>query len=167
MNKLIYGLWLSLGAFTLISITHYTYAQVNNSVNVSNNGSGSTSNVQIHNSVNASNTSSSTNNTSTHIRIETNGQVKEYDSSQPGDVNIQSDDGTSQVHVNNIIGPSQTDTGEPTSTITLTPSNNNSPSITPPQKHSLLTPSMPKSTQKPFNFFDFLHNLFSFKWFGG
>jgi hypothetical protein len=58
------------------------------------------SNVTSKSSISSS-VQSSSSSTKTHIRIETNGKVKEYNSDQPGDVTIQSDDGSARVHVNN------------------------------------------------------------------
>lgn len=75
-------------------------AQTN--VSIIGNGSGSSSSVTVNNSSNTSTiTQQSTANTQTHITIESNGQVKTYDSNQPGTVHIQSDDGHAQVTVNN------------------------------------------------------------------
>jgi hypothetical protein len=68
----------------------------------------SSSNVSITNTVNSTNSTSSTSNTQTHIRIESNGQVKTYDSDQPGSVNIQTDDGKAQVHINSVVGNTST-----------------------------------------------------------
>lgn len=76
-----------------------------NDVNSTSDGGNASSHVSIHNSVNTSSTTQSTvTNGRTHIRIETNGKVKEYNSDKPGDVTIQSDDGTSRVHVNTTSG---------------------------------------------------------------
>jgi hypothetical protein len=61
-----------------------------------------TSKSSISSSVQSSSSNqSSSSSTKTHIRIETNGKVKEYNSDQPGDVTLQSDDGSARVHVNN------------------------------------------------------------------
>ena len=72
-------------------------------VKIEGNGEGSSSHVEVHNEVNSSssNTSTTTDGTRTHIRIETNGKVKEYDSDKPEDVTIQSEDGSAKVHINN------------------------------------------------------------------
>lgn len=76
-----------------------TYAET--SVNISNNGSGASSDVEIHNSINSSNSSSNTSNSHTSVRIETNGVVKTYESDNGGSVHIESDDGTAKVNINN------------------------------------------------------------------
>jgi hypothetical protein len=75
---------------------------VTNDVHSSANGSDATSNVSITNDVNTGNQSSSSDTqTHTDIYMNTNGQVKEYHSDQPGSVSIQSDDGTSKVTIDN------------------------------------------------------------------
>lgn len=62
----------------------------------------------VHSEVNATNsTITNSSSSKTHIRIENNGVVKEYNSDQPGDVTITSDDGKSSVHVNNTSDGSQ------------------------------------------------------------
>ncbi|HUD45047.1 MAG TPA: hypothetical protein VMR41_05870 [Patescibacteria group bacterium] len=112
-------------------------ARVDNNVNVYSNGSGASSQVEVQNNVGTS----TGNNTSTHIRVESNGQVKEYDSSQPGDITIQSNDGKATAHVNTII-------------------NNTEPTTASAHLNTQTT------KPKPFNIVNFLHNLFSFKLFG-
>lgn len=80
----------------------------NTSVNVSNNGSNSQ--VKINNVINSSNsTSTNTSNTTTDIRIETNGEVKEYHGTGNQNINIESSDGKNSVKINNNInGESKT-----------------------------------------------------------
>jgi hypothetical protein len=80
---------------TITSLTAYA----DSSVNISNNSTGSNSHVEIHSTTNTSDVSNSTGHTS--VRIETNGNVKTYDSDNPGSVHLESDDGTSKVDINN------------------------------------------------------------------
>lgn len=82
-----------------IFIASAVYA--NTDVNISGNTTGSNSKIEVHNTINSSSNTSSTTNSHTNVRIETNGQVKTYESDNPGNVNIQSDDGTAKVHINN------------------------------------------------------------------
>lgn len=56
--------------------------------------------INVKNNVEASNSTSNNSETTTDIIIETNGQRKEYHSTEPGEVTISSDDGTSIVTVN-------------------------------------------------------------------
>ena len=84
-------------------------AAADNSVNISNNGDGANSNISIHNEVNSNTQSNSTSETHTSVRIESNGSVKSYDSDKPENVDMQSDDGHTQVHISNSISGSQND----------------------------------------------------------
>lgn len=72
-------------------------AQAATSVDISNNEEGSTSRVTI-----KSNTSSTNGSTSSksHVRIETNGQVKEFNTTGDEEVNWTSGDGKSSVKIN-------------------------------------------------------------------
>ncbi len=76
-------------------------ALANVSVNVSGNGPGATSNVSVNNSQSGSMLSQSSSNTTTNIRIENNGEVKEFRSEDDGNFHVESSDGTSKVDVTN------------------------------------------------------------------
>ncbi len=70
------------------------------SVNISNNAEGSRSQVSVESHVESNSSSEVSSSTKTDIRIESNGEVKEYHSDKPEDISIQSDDGKVQVEVN-------------------------------------------------------------------
>jgi hypothetical protein len=70
-------------------------------VNISSNTTGSNSHVEVHDTTNTTNTNTSENSGYTSVRIETNGNVKTYESDTPGSVHIESDDGTAKVDINN------------------------------------------------------------------
>lgn len=91
-------------------------------VDVSNNGSGSTSNVEIHNSVNTSSSSTSNSSNHTSVRIETNGKVKTYESDSGGSVHMESDDGSSKVDINNGSLKGTNTTVAPSPTVSATTS---------------------------------------------
>jgi len=100
----------SLLLFTLfLSIPPSVFAETN--VNVSGNGEGSHTSVSVTNNVNSTSNSTTTSNSKTHVRIETNGEVKEYNSENGGSVHIESDDGTAKVNINNN-GSTSNDTDE-------------------------------------------------------
>lgn len=84
------------------------FAEVNTDINVSNNGSNSSSHVTVNNSVNSSSNSTNTSDSHTDIKIETNGEVKEYHSDDPGSISVQSDNGVAQVKINGAtLAPSK------------------------------------------------------------
>lgn len=62
---------------------------------------GSSVQVNVQSSQNISSVSQSTSKVKTHVRIESNGEVKEFNSDKPGSVSIESSDGRAQVHINN------------------------------------------------------------------
>jgi hypothetical protein len=79
------------------------------SVNISNNDNGSTNRVSIINGQNTSNSASvNQSQGTTDIKIESNGQVKEYHSSGNQDINVSSNDGKSSVSIQNQATPSPT-----------------------------------------------------------
>ena len=61
----------------------------------------STSEVTVNNSINSTSSTTSTVSNNTHIRIETNGVVKECDSKNGDCSHMESDDGSSKVRINN------------------------------------------------------------------
>lgn len=69
-------------------------------VEISNNGENSKSDVKINSSV-KTNGSSDTSDNETRVRITTNGETKEYVTTGDEDINVQSSDGTSKVQINN------------------------------------------------------------------
>ena len=78
-----------------------TSAMAATTVNVSNNGGDTSANVNVQNSFNSSTTSTNTTTSHTKVRIETNGEVKEYESNNGGDVHMESSDGSSKVNITN------------------------------------------------------------------
>jgi hypothetical protein len=99
--------------FCFLLLPKSTYANVN--VNISNNSSGSNSQVNIKNEVNSTtNTGSNTSNTKTDIRIETNGEVKEYHSTGNENIKIESGDSKNSVKINNIINEESKTQNSPT-----------------------------------------------------
>ncbi len=79
------------------------------SVNISGNANDSTNQVSVNNTVFSSVNSGIRSNSQTDIRIDTNGQVKEYRGSSQ-DINLQSGSGNSSVSVSNSINNSAVST---------------------------------------------------------
>jgi len=93
----------SLSAIFLLSVTP-TFANFSSITNnVTNNSNGGSSEVNIQNNLGSNSRSLNfqTKNDHADLTITTNGQTKEYHSDTPGNVSLQSDDGTSKVTVNN------------------------------------------------------------------
>lgn len=90
MNKWMLLVGLVLGSLILKVIP----VRATVSVDVSNNGSGSNNQVNI-------NTNTQYPNSTTDVRVETNGDVKEFHTQEDEDINYQSDDGSVTVNVNN------------------------------------------------------------------
>lgn len=87
---------------------------------------GASSSVTINNSINTSNSNTTTSNCETSVRIESNGEVKEYKSEDCGSVDMQSSDGNSRVKINtnqnsNTTTPKPTNSMAPKSTNTPLP----------------------------------------------
>lgn len=87
--------------------------------------------VNINNSVNTSGTNTNTTKSETHIKVETNGKVTEYNSNEPGSVEVKSINGESTIKVNGqtVSGtPTEEDvptaTASPTAKPTSTPDDN-------------------------------------------
>ena len=79
-----------------------SFADVNTTVNISNNGANSKNTVNVETNTGGNTVlGQSTSETKTNIRIETNGQVKTYNSDKPEDVNIESDNGNIKVNIKN------------------------------------------------------------------
>lgn len=78
----------------------FVHAATSN-VSITNNSDSSSNNVNVYNKVGTSQSTDNSSQTNTHIRIEQNGKVQEYNSDKPGDVVVQSEDGNSRVEVNN------------------------------------------------------------------
>lgn len=92
--------------FLLLILPNTINAKVN--VQISGNGEGASSNVQISSSTSTSNESSNDSSNSTDIRIETNGEVKEYHGTGDQNIVLQSENGknTVSVTVNSSSAPS-------------------------------------------------------------
>lgn len=88
----------SIATLSLIFMAKVALANV--SVEVSSNNAGSSSNVSINNNVVSNSNSQTTSKTKTDIRIESNGELKEYHSEDGGSVSIESSDGKAKVNVN-------------------------------------------------------------------
>jgi hypothetical protein len=73
--------------------------------------------INVVSNVNRSSSSNVSSNSQTHIRIESNGQVKTYDSDKPGSVTLKTDDGKANVLINN----NPIETNQITATITPIP----------------------------------------------
>lgn len=83
----------------LLLSAHKAFAN-ESSVHITSEGNASAT-VEVNNSFNSTNSTNSTNTTKTNIRIESNGEVKEYNSDSGEDVVIESSDGNSKVRINN------------------------------------------------------------------
>lgn len=86
---------LVLGSFIFVAMP--VRASVN--VDISNNAAGSSNRVNV-------NSTTQNANSKTDVRVETNGEVKEFHTQGDEDVNYQSDDGSVKVNVNNATAPS-------------------------------------------------------------
>ena len=107
------------GIFTIVVsswLAQTVQANSSSNVSISNNGDGSSNNVIINNDVNTNVDTQNSPSTNTHISIENNGQVKEYNSDKTGDVTIKSNDGNSTVYVNNTDSASSVNTEDNNST---------------------------------------------------
>ena len=92
-------------------------------VSISNNAEGSNNNVNVVNEVNTSVNTGGGGESRTDIRIETNGEVKEYHGTGDEDVTIESGNGNNSVRVTNKSGSQ--------SSATISESKDSSPSSTP------------------------------------
>lgn len=81
-----------------------TSAFASTSVDVKTEGGNASAKVSVKNSFNSTNTSSNTVDSYTKVRIETNGEVKEYESTNGDDVNIESSNGNAKVNISNNTG---------------------------------------------------------------
>lgn len=131
------------------------------SVTIENNGGNSTSRVTVNNSTSTSNNTSTT--TQNHVRIETNGEVKSFDTTGDQSVDWTSDDGKSSVKINSkTVTPSTTQKSSSQST--------NSDNETKELKEKESTPISPSKQQTKvkaaqsfnFDFGAFFAKLFSF-----
>jgi len=120
----------------------------------------STADTQATNTVTVTNNGSSK--SETHVRIETDGEVNSFDSTDGEEVDWTSDDGKSTVKINT----------KTTSTSTPTPTSQAKPSMISPtddveeDKTSDDTPKDPSSQNKSFSLSDFFKGIFSFFGFG-
>lgn len=120
-------------------------AYADTSVDISNNGEGSTNRVEINNQANTGSESS------TDVTIETNGQVKTFHAQGNQNINWQSDNGNNQIHVNNQSNQRKYYSSRNTTSVNTqiyshtNPENNNSASellpTVPPQPTSHPAPS--------------------------
>lgn len=86
------------------------------------------SNVKVYNSVGSNTNSTSQVTTKTNITTETNGQVTHYESDQPGDVEVKSENGNSTIKVNGQeVSTTQTKNQSPTPS-SISPENKESTS---------------------------------------
>lgn len=84
---------------SLIGLRQVAHAET--SVNISNDTSnGSNTHVVVNSNVNSSTTNTATVNSNTHVHIETNGEVKDFNTSGDESVDWKSDDGKSSVKIN-------------------------------------------------------------------
>lgn len=97
----LFALLLPLGLVSLVN------AETN--VDISNNGGESKTNVEINTTTGSSNTS--TPNSHTKVRIESNGKVTTYESDKPENIDLQSEDGTAKVSIKNGASITSTPTG--------------------------------------------------------
>lgn len=133
------------------------------SVEISGNGKGSTNTVNVQQSQSGSSVhQSSSSNIKTDIRVESNGEIKEYHSQSGGDIHVESSDGHSQVDVKNETTPSVSQSSSSVhttiktevngvSTTTGWPSSSPSASATP-----FPTPNIVEIEQKRFDLLAFL-----------
>ncbi len=95
-----YIVTLLITSLAIIGLKQVAHAE--NSVNVTNNTStGSNTHIVVNSNVNSSTTNTSTVNSNTKVHIETNGEVKDFNTSGDESVDWQSSDGKSSVKINN------------------------------------------------------------------
>jgi hypothetical protein len=128
-------------------------AHAENSVNISNNtNTGSNTHIVVNSNVNSSTTNTSTINSNTKVHIETNGEVKDFNTSGDESVDWQSTDGKSSVKINNNAKV----TSKPTE---------DKPSATPTQSTASAqqqeTEHKKPSTTHSFSLSDFFKSIFS------
>lgn len=100
----------SIFSISLLSIAlsaQNTSVNATSTINVTSEGDAH-ANVNVQSNFNSTNNSTTTNATSTKIRIESNGEVKEYESNETGEIHIESSDGNSKVTVKNGAGTNST-----------------------------------------------------------
>lgn len=102
----------------LLTLPKLTQAANEIKIDISNNGEGSNNSVSVNSSSSFSSSSQSSSNTQTDIRIESNGEVKEYHSNKPENIDIQSTDGKSKVTITNQTNSSTSPSPSPSETAT-------------------------------------------------
>lgn len=123
------------------------------SVNISNNvGGNSSSKVEVNSSSQVVAESINNSSIKTRIRIESNGEVKEYNSDTPENVSIQSTDGSAKVNVNNSYSGSSSTEGDDTLPATPTPTTTDTPTATPTPTKTQDNEALKDNDQKNNNF---------------
>lgn len=90
----------------------------------------SSASVNVENNVSTNSNSSSQTTTHTDITVETDGNVSHYESSEPGKIEVKSENGTSEIKVNGEIvsgsphSPTSEPTNKPSHSPTPTPNDN-------------------------------------------
>lgn len=111
------------GSYTLstliLLLASTTPSFASTSVKIEGNEGNASAKVSIQNNFNSTGTSTNTVDTHTKVRIETNGEVKEYESTDGKDVTIESSDGSSKVNITN-----KSNTTPPPSTLGAQEKNN-------------------------------------------
>lgn len=149
-----YAVTLVIAFITLIGLRQVAHAET--SVNISNNTSnGSNTHVVVNSNVNSSTTNTTTINSNTRVHIETNGEVKDFNTTGDESVDWKSDDGKSSVKIN---GNSSTTKVTPNPT-------GEKPSATPTEstksaQQSVLEHKTPSVTHA-FSLADFFKKIFS------
>lgn len=96
------GIALLLFSFFLLTFSvRNIFAGIN--VEVSGNGENTSSSVNIENKVNTSVFNNSTSQVKTRIKVTTNNETIEKEFNEPGDITVESSDGTAKVRVNNTV----------------------------------------------------------------
>lgn len=145
---------------TLLMLFVARTAQASTNIEISGNSEGSTSNVSVSSNTSSSNNSSNTSESKTDIRVETNGEVKEYHGTGNNNVTVESSNGQNKVTVTNQANIS-----------------NHSPSPSPSPSHTASTSASPSASpnieslfkdDSEWNFFEYMKQKFAelFKIFG-
>lgn len=152
-----------------LGLTSHTLAKVTTDINVSSNGDNARSHVSVDSTSNINVNGESTNGEScTKIRIEENGEVKEYESCDGGSVNLESGSGNARVNIHNNSTGSNSASPRPAASSTPEPTVSPSPEATSspiPSASPSVEATAEGSIFPPDSFFDelseFLDELFS------
>lgn len=142
------------GFLTILLLILPRSASASVNVQVSGNGDGSNSTVSVESNT-SSPTSKNTYNNSTDIRIETNGEVKEYHGTGDQNITVQSGNGGNSVSVNTKGSSNPSSSPSASSSAQPSPTSSASPTSTAESKVQTLMEMIKKEIQSFLNLFKF------------